>query len=211
MLRRRCRTSKDVNGITEPQLTLTLPAYYSSSTSSGAVPNIPNVASGTTNALGVTPYGTMVSGSFVSNTDVVTVSYQQDGSNFTREVKVMDSTLTTTRSDVTTAIATNVSSFNANSIDLTQTVTCSIMFFPNFLHNTGNGQWRSGQYTPHDRAPDDGLGANGDWYAINSTTTDATTVGDVYFRSGGKYSKIENVKATTVAIQTFLRNAVARH
>ena len=196
--------SVTVGATQENQLVLTLPAYYTSSTSINSVPNIPNVSSGTL------AYGSTASGAFVANTDIVTVTYEQNGSNFTREVKVTDSTGATVRSDVTTAIATNVSSFTANPIDLTKSVSCSIMFFPNFLHYTGTGTWRSGQTNP-DTTPDNSLGSNGDWYAINSTTTDSSQAGDVYYKSGGTYSKVQNVKATTVSIQTFLRNAVARN
>lgn len=182
------------NGVSEPQLVFTLPPFYSSSTSNTAVANAPTISSGVAN------YGT----------DVVTVTYEQQGTNFTREVKVTDSTKTTTRSDVTIAIAANVSSFDVTPNDLSTNVSCRIMFFPNFLHYTGTGTWRSGQYSPNDHLPDDSLGSNGDWYCINNTATDATTVGDVYYKASGSYSKVENVKATTVAINTFLRNAIAR-
>ena len=183
-----------VNGVSEPQLVITVPPFYSSSTSSSATGNSPTISSGSAS------YGT----------DVVTITYEQQGTSFTREVKVTDSTGSTVRSDVTTAIATNVSSFDVNSTDLTTTVSCKIMFFPNFLHYAGTGTWRSGQYSP-DQAPANSLGANGDWYCINSTASDQTTVGDVYCKSSGSYSKVQNVKATTVAINTFLRNAIARH
>jgi len=186
-------TTVTVNGVSESALVLTLSPYYSSTTSS-ATANTPTISSGSIS------YGT----------DKVTITYEQNGSTFTREVKVTDSTGSTVRSDYTTPIARNVSTFTANPVDLTTTVSCSIMFFPAFLHNTGTGTWRSGQYTPNDRAPDNGLGSNGDWYVINNTASTASTVGDVYYKSGGAYSKIENVKATTVAINTFLRNALAR-
>lgn len=180
------------NGVSEPKLTLTLPPFYSSANN---LPTGPSISSGAVS------YGT----------DIVTVTYQQQGSNFTREVKVTDSTGSTIRSDVTTAIAKNVSSFDVSPSDLNNSVSCSIMFFPNFLRNTGTGTWRSGQYTPNDQKPDDSLGSNGDWYVINSTASSPSAVGDVYFKSGNTYSKIENVKATTVAINTFLRNATARN
>lgn len=181
------------NGVSvnESQLVLSVPPFYSSST---------NLPTGPTISSGAASYGT----------DIITITYEQQGSNFTREVKVTDSTGTTTRSDVTTAIAKNVSSFDVSPSDLTTKVSCSIMFFPNFLRNSGTGTWRSGQYTPNDQAPLDTLGSNGDWYVINGTASTASTVGDVYFKSGGTYSKIQNVKATTVAINTFLRNASAR-
>jgi hypothetical protein len=196
--------SVTVNGVTENALVLKLPAYYSSSTSNDATFNSPTIASGTLQ------FGTISGGSVTPNTDIVTVTYEQNGSNFTRELKVTDSTAATVKSDVTTAIARNVSSFTANPIDLTTCVSCSIMFFPNFLHYTGAGKWWSGQYSPNDHAPDASIGSNGDWYAINNTASDSSTVGDIYFKSGGSFSKIQNVKATTVSIQTFLRNASAR-
>ena len=183
-----------VNGVTESALVLTLAPFYSSTTSTAAA-NAPAVTNGAIS------YGT----------DIVTITYEQNGTNFTREVKATDSTGSTVRSDYITPIAKNVSSFTANPIDLTTNVSCSIMFFPNFLKNSGRGTWRSGLYTPNDQAPADSLGSNGDWYAINSTATDASTVGDVYCKSNGSYSKIENVKATTVSVNTFLRNAIARH
>jgi hypothetical protein len=198
-------TTVTVNGVTENALVLTLPTYYSSSTSSSATFNTPSVTSGSL------VFGSVSGGSVTANTDIVTVTYEQNVSNFTREVKVCtDSTCATVKSDNTTPIAKNVSTFTVNPVDLTKSVSCSIMFFPAFLHNTGTGTWRSGQYTPNDQTPDNGLGSNGDWYVINNTAADSTTVGDVYYKSGGSYSKIQNVKATTVSVQAFLRNAVAR-
>jgi hypothetical protein len=196
--------SVTVNGVTESQLVLTLPTYYNSSTSNAAKFNSPTITNGSLQ------FGTISAGTVTANTDIVKVYYQQNASNFTREVKVTDSTGATVRSDVTNAIAKNVSSFTANPVDLTTSVSCSIMFFPTFLKNTGTGKWWSGQYSPNDHAPDSTIGSNGDWYVINSTSSDPSIVGDVYYKSAGNYSKIENVKATTVAIQTFLRNASAR-
>ena len=193
-----------VNGVTESQLVLTLPTYYNSSTSSTATFNTPSITSGSLK------YGTISGNTVTANTDIVKVYYQQTGSNFTREVKVTDSTGATVRSDVTTAIAKNVSSFTANPVDLTNSVSCSIMFFPTFVKNIGTGKWWSGQYSPNDQAPDSSIGSNGDWYVINATASTASIVGDVYYKSAGSFSKVENVKATTVAIQTFLRNASAR-
>lgn len=184
-----------VNGISEPALVITLPQYFSSSTSSTATPNNPSLGSGSLS------YGA----------DIVTVTYQQSGTNFTREVKVTDSTGTTVRSDNTTAIAKNVSSFTvdptivANS-GLATSVSCTIMFFPTFTHMTGYGTWRNGG-----SAPSSGTGADGDWYVIDTTASDPTTVGDVYLKASGSYSKIQNVKATTVACNVFLRNASARN
>jgi Tfp pilus assembly protein PilW len=172
-------------------LILSLPVYYSS-TSSSAVPNTPTLSSG------VITYG---SGS-------VTVSYQQSGTNFTREVIVQNSG-GTVLSDTITPIAQNVASFAVTDTDFTNWISCSIMFFPTFTHNAGNGTWWSGLNNP-DTAPANSVGSNGDWYAINGTATDPTTVGNVYFKSGGTYSLVENEKATTVACKTFLRNASAR-
>ncbi len=184
-------------------LILTLPTYYNSPTSSNATFNTPTLTNGKLQ------YGTVSGGVVTANTDIVTVSYQQTGTNFTREVIVKDSTDTTVRSDVITAIAKNVSSFAVTATNLTNSISCSVMFFPNFLHNTGTGTWRSGKWNP-DHAPDNGTGVNGDWYVINNTGNPSTIVGDVYYRSSNQYSKIQNVKATTVAIQTFLRNPSAR-
>jgi hypothetical protein len=84
------------------------------------------------------------------------------------------------------------------------------MFFPTFVRNSGGSTWWSGLSNP-DSAPDNGVGSDGDWYVINTTATDPTTVGNVYFKSGGVYSLVQNEKATTVACKTFLRNAVARN
>lgn len=145
-----------VNGVSLSQLQLTLPAYYNSSTSNTATFNTPTLSGG---SLG---FGSFSGGTVTPNTDIVYVYYQQTGTSFTREVKVTDSTGATTRSDVTTAIATNVSSFTANPAYLTNTITCSVMFFPNFRYNAGTGNWRSGKWNP-DHAPDNGTGSNGDW------------------------------------------------
>ncbi len=134
--------------------------------------------------------------------------HTQSGTNFTREVISQNSDGTT--SDVTTAIATKVSTFSASDTDLTNWIQCSIMFFPSFQRNAGNGTWRSGLNKP-DTAPDASVGSDGDWYVINTTATDPTTVGNVYSKSGGTYSIVQNEKATIVACKTFLRNAVARN
>lgn len=166
-------------------LKLTLPAYYST-TGTTAVANPPTVSGSTLS------YG---AGS-------VTIQYYQNGNNFIREVIAG-------ASDNTTPIAKNVSTFTVNPVDLTSSVSCSIMFFPTFLHNTGNGTWRSGLTNP-DTVPNNSTGSDGDWYVINNTATNATTVGDVYLRAGGVYSKVQNVKATQVYCNTFLRNAAAR-
>lgn len=166
-------------------LTLTLPVYYNSATSA---PNTPTLTSGALS------YG---SGS-------VTITYSQSGNNFNRGIVVKDSGGNTTSSG-TTAIATNVASFTVTNVDLTSSLSCSIMFFPTFRYKTGSGTWRSGS-----TSPDNSVGSDGDLYVINPNATDQTTVGNVYRRSGGLYSLLQNVKATTVYSNTFLRNAGAR-
>ena len=171
-------------------LLLSLPVYYNSSSSNAAYQ--PTLATG-----GVLSYG---SGS-------VTIIYQRSGSNFTREVVIKNSSGTVT-SDTTSTIARNVTSFTVTPIDqgsTNGTLSCNIMFFPNFLRNSGSGTWRS-----DGSAPNGSVGVNGDWYVIDTTATDPTTVGDVYYMSGGSYSKIQNVKATQVYCNIFLRNTVAR-
>lgn len=184
-----------VNGISGPALVFTLPQFYSS-TGNTAAPNNPSLGGGTLS------YGG----------DYVTVTYQQSGTTFTREIKVCsDSSCSTVRSDNTTTIARNVSSFRVDPTIMTNSgaatsVNVSIMFFPTFTHMTGNGTWRNGG-----TSPSNGTGTDGDWYVINTTASDPTTVGDVYFRASGSYSKIQNVKATTVSCNVFLRNAAARH
>ena len=186
-------------------LTLTLPTYYSA-TDTTATANTPSVANVTVTACDgstVTPLTYYASGG------IITINYQRTGTNFTREVIVKNAAGTIT-SDVTTAIAKNVASFTVNDSIINNgtqanSLSCSIMFFPTFTHMTGYGTWRSGG-----SAPGSGTGSDGDWYAIDTTASDPTTVGDVYLKSNGSYSKIENVKATTVACNTFLRNPIAR-
>jgi hypothetical protein len=170
-------------------LTLTLPPYYSINGAS-TTPNTP------TNSSGTLTYG---AGS-------VTVTYQQSGSNFNRTVVYKDgggNTIT-----ATTAIATNVSAFTVTDQDLTSTVACSIMFFPTFLRSPGGGTWRSGTSAPDGSTP----GANGDWFVLTPLQdgSNASSVGNVYFMSGGTYGLLQNVKATQVYCNTFLRNATAR-
>jgi Tfp pilus assembly protein PilW len=167
-------------------LTLTLPVYYNSASSNA--PNTPSLTSGTLT------YG---SGS-------VTITYAQSGSNFNRTVVIKDSGGSTT-STKTAAVATNVASFTVTDIDLTSSLSCSIMFFPTFRYTTGNGTWRSGG-----SSPDNTVGSDGDLYVIDSTAIDASTTGNVYRRSAGVYALLQNVKATTVYSNTFLRNAAAR-
>jgi type II secretory pathway component PulJ len=184
-----------------PVLTLTVPNFYDPCNSN--VPVAPVLVSGVVTYKG----GSNVDCGSVTNT-TATIKYTRSGNNFTREVISQKSDGTT--SDVTTAIAKNVSTFTVNDTDLTNWVTVSIMFFPTFLHNAGSGTWRSGLNNP-DTAPASSVGSDGDWYVINTTATDPTTIGNVYFRSGGTYSLVQNEKATTVACKTFLRNAVARN
>jgi hypothetical protein len=172
-------------------LQLTLPLYYNSSSSPAYQAYTPTLSNGSVT------YG---SGS-------VQITYAQSGKNFTREVKVLNSGGGTV-SDNTTPIARNVATFTVDPIEQSNpwsTISCSIMFFPTFLHNTGTGAWTNGP-----SAPDNSTGSNGDWYVVDVTATDQTTVGNVYCKSGGAYSLIQNVKATTVYCNTFLRNASAR-
>jgi type II secretory pathway component PulJ len=185
-----CRRATSVS-VTNGTLTLTLPAYYNSSSSPAYQAYTP----------------TLSNGNIVYGSGSVQITYAQSGTNFTREVKVLNSGGGTI-SDNTTPIARNVSTFTVNPIAQTNpwsSISCSIMFFPTFLHNTGFGTWWSGP-----SAPSNGTGSNGDWYVIDATATDQTTVGNVYYKSAGAFSQIENVKATTVYCSTFLRNASAR-
>ncbi len=191
--------SNGAENITENQLVLTLPAYYSS-VDSTAVPNTPVLGvSGVTYGGGAT-----VTIKYYINYYNPSASASGNIAYFVREV-------VTTTTDNTTPIAKNVASFSVTDLNpaSTGTVTCWIMFFPTFARMPGTGAWWSGQYSP-DHSPDNSIGVNGDWYAVNYTATDQTTVGDVYCKSGGAYSKINNVKATTVYCNTFLREADAR-
>ncbi len=199
-----CRraTSATVTTVSNiPVLTLTVPVYYDPC--NGNAPVTPVLSNGAITYKGG------------SNTDCanititsVTIKYTRSGTNFTREVISQKSDGTT--NDVTTAIAKNVSTFTISDTDLTNWVSCNIMFFPTFLRNAGSGTWRSGLSNP-DTAPDNGVGSNGDWYVVNTTASSAATVGNVYLKTGGAYSLVQNEKATTVACKTFLRNAVARN
>jgi hypothetical protein len=183
-----CRRALTVS-VVNNTLTLTLPVYYDANNN-------------------YTPIAPTLSGSALSyGSGSVTINYKHSGNNFTREVIIQDSGGATI-SDNTTAIATNVSSFtvvSATSGTPISNVSCYIMFFPTFTHMTGTGTWRSGG-----SAPGNGTGVNSDWYVIDTTASDPTTVGNVYFKSGGTYSLLENIKATTVYCNTFLRNAGAR-
>jgi hypothetical protein len=161
-------------------LTLTVPAYYD---------NNGNPQNPTLSGTGAIQYG---------GGSTVTISYSQSGSNFVRSVTKSGTTTTTT-------IARNVASFTVTPQDLTLSISCSIMFFPTFTRNTGYGTWRSGGSTPANT-----LGSDGDYYVIDPTASDPTTIGDVYCRSGGAYSRLNNIKATRVYSNTFFRNASAR-
>ncbi len=177
--------------VTGGSITLTLPAYFNSSSTPAYQPYMPTISSG----------------NIVYGSGSVQITYAQSGKNFTREVKVLDAGGSTV-SDNTTPIARNVSTFTVTPISQTNpwsSISCSIMFFPTFLKNTGSGTWWTGS-----SAPGNGAGADGDWYVIDTTATDQSTVGNVYFKSGGTFSLMQNVKATTVYCNTFLRNASAR-
>ena len=191
--------SNGAENITENQLVLTLPAYYSA-VDSTAVPNTPVLG-----ASGVT-YG---GGSTVSIKYYI--KYYNASASASGNIAYFVREVVTATTDNITPIAKNVASFSVTDLNpaSTGTVTCWIMFFPTFARMPGTGAWWSGQYSP-DHAPANGIGVDGDWYAVNYTSTDPTTVGDVYCKSGGVFSKINNVKATTVFCNTFLRQADAR-
>ena len=185
--------------VTSSALTLTLPVYYNS-TSNTAVPNTPSATAGNMTACdgsAISPY--MYYG---SSSGVVTVSYQKSGSDFTRIVTAPNGGSTTT---TTKTIARNVAAFAVTSSDnTTGSVKCSIMFFPTFIRNTGYGTWYSGTTL------DNTKGTDGDWFVITPTSdgSNASTVGNAYYKSGGTFSIIENVKATQVYINAYLRNPV---
>jgi hypothetical protein len=180
------------------QLVLTLPQYYSA-VDSTAAPNTPALSSG------VVTYGT-------GNTITVkyNVNYYNSSASGSGNIAYFVREVVTATTDVITPIAKNVATFTVSDADLTNWVSCNIMFFPTFARNAGSSTWRSGLNNP-DTAPDNSVGSNGDWYVINTTATTPSTVGNVYFKSGGAYSLVQNEKATTVACKTFLRNAAARH
>ena len=191
--------SNVAENITENQLVLTLPAYYSAVDSS-AVPNTPVLGS-----TGVT-YG---GGSTV--TIKYYIKYYNASATASGNIAYFVREVVTSTTDNITPIAKNVASFSVTDLNpaTTGTVTCWIMFFPTFVRMPGTGAWWSGQYSP-DQAPDNSIGVDGDWYVVNYTATNQTTVGDVYYKSNGVFSKINNVKATTVYCNTFLREADAR-
>lgn len=191
--------SNGSENITVNQLVLTLPTFYSA-VDNTAVPNRPVLGPS-----GIS-YG---SGSVTVKYYVKYYNASASGSGniafFVREV-------VTSTTDNITPIARNVGTFSVTDANLATmgTVSCWIMFFPTFARMPGTGAWWSGQYSPNDHAPDSSIGIDGDWYVVNRTASDQTTVGDVYYRSGGAYSKIDDVKATTVYCNTFLRDADAR-
>ena len=186
--------------ITVNQLVLSLPAYYSSIDSS-AVPNTPVLGTS-----GVTYGG--------GNTVTIKyyINYYNASANGSGNVAFFVREVISGATDHVTPIARNVASFSVSNIDAATngTVNCWIMFFPTFARMPGTGAWWTGQYSPNDHAPGTNIGIDGDWYVINQTASDQTTIGDVYFKSAGLYAKINNVKATTVYCNTFLREADAR-
>src|SRR5262249_49355026 len=108
-------------------------------------------------------------------------------------------------------IARTVTAFAVIPSDLATTgaVNCSIMFFPTFVRNTGYGTWYSGTTL------DNSKGTDGDWSVITPAAdgSNANTVGNVYLEAGGpagSFSLVQNVKATQVYSNTYLRNPVAR-
>jgi hypothetical protein len=178
-VRRALTASVDNNNV----LTITIPNYY----------DVNNANPKWSNAHALAP-SFDANGAIQYGTGTTTIKYYHLASNFIREVNGTPNT-----------IATNVSSFNVTPQDLTSSVSCSIMFFPTFMHMTGSGTWRGGG-----SAPSNTIGTDGDYYVIDTTASDTTTVGNVYFKSGGSYSLLQNVKATLVYSNTFLRNATAR-
>lgn len=187
--------SNGVTNITESQLVLTVPAYYSAMDNT-ATPNAPTISSG------AITYG---SGSV---TIKYYIKYYNLAGNAAGNVGFFVREVVNGATDNITPIARNVSTFTVNPIEQSNpwaSISCSIMFFPTFVRNTGSGTWWSGA-----TSPDNAVGSNGDWYVIDATASDQTTVGNVYFKTGGAFSLMQNVKATTVYCNTFLRNASAR-
>jgi hypothetical protein len=164
-------------------LTITIPNYYDANN------NNPKWS----NAHALLPSFDL-NGAIRYGAGTTTIKYYKLASNFIREVNGTQN-----------IIAGNVSSFTVSPQDLTSSVSCNIMFFPTFTHMTGVGTWRSGGSAPFNT-----IGADGDYYVIDITASDPTTVGNVYFKSDGSYSLLQNVKATLVSSNTFLRNATAR-
>lgn len=186
--------SNGTANITENQLVLTVPAYYSAMNNT-AVPNTPVISSGA-----ITYGGGSVTIKYY-------IKYYNLAGNAAGNVGFFVREVINGATDQISPIARNVSTFTVNPIEQSNpwsSISCSIMFFPTFKRNTGSGTWWSGTTV------DDTVGSNGDWYVIDATATDQTTVGDVYFKTGGTFSLVQNVKATTVYCNTFLRNASAR-
>ena len=201
--RRAVSASVDSNSGT---LTLTLPSYYPSPTPASSASPSP------TPTPTATPFNPKLVNGVVAYTSdglstaspwTTTVTYSKSGTNFNRQVVVADSNGNTTWSS-TTAIAKNVSTFSITPEDLTTSLSCTVMFFPTFIRMSGSGTWRNGN-----SAPNNSLGVNGDWYVIDPTAKDSN-VGKVYYKANGSYSLLQNVKATTIYCNTFLRNAGAR-
>ena len=187
--------SNGATNITENQLVLTVPAYYSAMDNT-AVPNTP----------------TLVNGAVSYGGGTVTIKYYIKfynlAGNAAGNVAFFVREVVNGATDNITPIARNVSTFTVNPIEQSNpwsSISCSIMFFPTFIRNTGSGTWWSGP-----NGPDNSVGSNGDWYVVDATASDQTTVGNVYFKTGGAFSLMQNVKATTVYCNTFLRNASAR-
>ena len=181
---RRATSATVSNGV----LTLTVPLYYNTTNQNNIVPYSPSL----NNLTGAIQYG---SGSVTIAYSTQTVNSQ---TNFVRSVTSNGTTTTTT-------IARNVASFTVAEQDLTASMSCTIMFFPTFTRSTGIGTWRSGGSVPNGS-----IGSDGDYYVVDPTSATSSSIGDVYYRSGGNYSRLNNIKATTVYCNTFFRNAAAR-
>lgn len=109
--------------VTNNILSLTLPVYYNSSSSN-------------------TPYApTLTSGALSYGSGTVTITYQQSGSNFTREVVIKNGSGTII-SDSTSTIAKNVATFHVTPLDqgsTNGTANCTITFSPTFTDQAGPG------------------------------------------------------------------------
>ena len=192
--------AKQNETVTENQLVLTVPLYYNPCNNN--VPVVPTLTGGVlTYKLGSGSSAANTACTSVTNTSA-TIKYYQNGGFFEREVITQKSDGTT--SDVITHIARNVATFIATPQDITSSVTCSIFFFPTFKRMPGSGVWRNGA------TPDNATGIDGDYYVIDTTASDSSTWGSVYYRTNGTYSLLDNIKATLVFCNPFLRNAVAR-
>jgi hypothetical protein len=112
-VRRALTASVDANNV----LTLTIPNYYDAN----------NTSPKWSNAHPISPSFDS-NGAIEYSTTSTTVRYYKLASNFVREVNGTAST-----------VATNVSSFNVSSQDLTSSVSCTISFTPNFATLPGPG------------------------------------------------------------------------